>query len=123
MNASRLPFFSDCVGWPSELLPALHHIIDNGVETDHETFVANVEDADRVMLEETLGYDRDFPITNDWHVRYFEVPDLGIHYLVHSAIECVFATREQVEKACQMRTTEEFGGALDDEGTTGPAPS
>ena len=97
--ANRLPFFGDCVSWPEDKLPALHHIIEHGEDITRETFVSKVDAETRQGIERHLGYDRVFPITKDWHVAYRSVPDLGIVYMVHSGIEIVFARPEQIEKA------------------------
>lgn len=95
----KLPFYSDCVGWPRHRLGALNAIVAASRNISRKTFMAKVDPLQRAEIEAALGYDRDFPITRDWHVGYHSMPSTGIYYLTHSAIEYVFATPEQIEKA------------------------
>jgi len=67
-------------------------LLETEDEVTREEFVKNVNEEDRVLLEQRLGYDSDFRITDDWHVTYHE----GIYrkhscfYLQHSGIEYIF---------------------------------
>lgn len=81
----KLLFFSDCVGWPQELLPALEFLIDKGEEIDREELLerVDIEDAENSVPKW------------DWHIRYYRYGD-GIYWYDHSAIEHVYAEPESI---------------------------
>ena len=111
-KGGELKFYSDCVGYP--VLSDLEHIIDNEKEITYKTFVANVNKEDRLMLERRLGYGKDFPITKDWHVRFFRSKDEDnntVYFMRHSAIEYVFSPKSS-GMFCQTDDDYESGGKL-----------
>lgn len=84
-------FQYDCVSPNS--LEELEFIIDNGEEITLQEFKNNVDSEDFHQLVENLGYSEDFPINEDWHVKYNRsIKEDGetVYYMVHSAIEYVF---------------------------------
>lgn len=100
----RLPYFSDCVGWPKHLVDApggLCDMIDAKIEITRSTFLKHVDQERLEEIEEGLGYaprtsrakDKGIRMTQDYHVRYYRAPLLGTqaYFFVHSAIEYVFA--------------------------------
>jgi hypothetical protein len=93
----RLPYFHSCVGWPPDSLKALMRLIERRQDVSRRKLVANVDSASRRELEADLGYGRHFPIVRDFYVRYGMEPQSGVYFIVHSAIEHVFATPEQIE--------------------------
>lgn len=56
------------------------------------TFLRHVDRASLQTVEKELGYDRDFPMSKDWHVAYYKSTYQGkpCIYFVWSAIEYVF---------------------------------
>ena len=108
MIRERLPFFSDCVGWPKDKLPALMHIVGNRVDISRQTYVARVDPEARREIERNLGYGPDFPISKDYHVRFCTVPGSGVYFMVHSAIEHVFATEKQIDALMEVELAEEM---------------
>ena len=91
--SERLPFLNSCVGWPREEVQELIDLVDSGRPISRETFKRRTEPEDRRDLERSLGYRSGMKIEQDWHVRYFSGRLKGrrCYYMVHSAIEHVFA--------------------------------
>lgn len=93
-KGGELRFYSDCVGYP--VLSDLEAIVDNEKEIKYNTFVANVNKEDRLAIERRLKYSDDFPITKDWHVKFFKSKDEDgntVYFIRHSAIEYVFSKK------------------------------
>ena len=67
--AGRFHFVTSCVGSTFE---DIRDLIDNG---DHaismRTFAIAIGRNGWRQLSEMLGYDRDFPLSRDWHVGYY----------------------------------------------------
>jgi hypothetical protein len=82
--AAELPYFSSCVNWPRELLPALGLLIDEGKEIGKREFLSRA-DADP----------NDFPRRYHSDFRYFRY-DQDVYWFTHSAIEYVFAEDESI---------------------------
>lgn len=82
--ASRLPYFSDCVGWPESLLPALNLLIDEGEEIERDELLAATE-ADEQAIPDW-----------DYHVQYLRYGD-DVYWYVNSAIEYVFAEPKSIQ--------------------------
>ena len=88
-----LRFRHTCVGCSGEDLDDLLEIIDNNRQITRLTFVANVDPEDRKELESNLGYDRSFPMKNDWHVSYHKSRCKRhpvVYYVRWSGIEHLF---------------------------------
>lgn len=94
----RRPFYGNCVSWDPRLLGVLHLLVDDSEEITCAEFQGLVDRQEFALLEQSLGYDRHFPIENDYHVRYCLHRESGIPYMVHSATEIVFATDEEIEE-------------------------
>ena len=102
------PFFSDCISWPatckeaisSDGMSALHHLIENGENISLEQFRNSISEHDWEDLIRTLGYapegENGLRIEEDYHVAFRHDPESGVIFAVHSAIEYVFATPEEV---------------------------
>lgn len=82
--ASKLPYFSDCVGWPEPLLPALNLLIDEGEEIKRDELLAATKADEKVIPDW------------DYHIQYFRYGD-GVYWYVHSAIEYVFADPQSIQ--------------------------
>ena len=64
-------------------------MVDNAREITRETFFRHVS---RKETSDLLGYDKDFPISRDWHMSFHKSIYRGkpCYYVVHSAIEYIF---------------------------------
>jgi hypothetical protein len=96
MGATRkLPFFSNCVGWPLPV-PELQEMIDTSKTISRATFLKHVDPEQMKQLEEELGYTRDprqgLTMAQDYHVSYEKSTLRGCPavFFVWSAIEHVF---------------------------------
>lgn len=99
----RLIFTCDCVGWPShdvEREGGLIDLIDSARDIGRARFVALTDPESRLEIEDALGYarrkgNRGIAITDDYHVRYCTgmLHGTKVAFLVHSAIEYVFAPK------------------------------
>jgi hypothetical protein len=83
--AAKLPYFSSCVNWPREFLPALGLLIDEGKEIGKRQFLSRA-DADP----------NDFPKKYHADFRYFCYAPHDVYWFTHSAIEHVFAEDESI---------------------------
>lgn len=85
-------YFSNCVNWNPTDVDGLIDMVNSSREITRETFLRNVFKKDRKELEISLGYDNQFHIKNDYHVRYYKskLHNKVAYYLRHSAIEYVF---------------------------------
>lgn len=100
----RRPFHSNCVSWPSEEMPALEYLIEHGEDMDIDSFVELVDPIDWAEIVEGLGYGRGgLKIEDDYHVRFKRDPETGIPFMVHSAIEFVFAYSKEIDALCESR--------------------
>lgn len=96
--AERRPFYSNCVSWLPEEMAALEYLIENGEEIELEAFVDLVNPLDWATVVEGLGYGRGgLKIEDDYHVGFRRDPETGIPFMVHSAIEFVFAEADEIE--------------------------
>lgn len=87
----RLPFFSDCVGWPRDMLPALRHLCDEGHEVGRDWFLRHVDlplGAPLRGLIDPRYYGHGFYRLDGWPVFWF----------THSCIEFVFAEADTLER-------------------------
>ena len=80
----------NCVGSDADTVNA---IIDRNREITRRTFTRHVDLEDLKLVERSLGYDKDFRMTQDWHVSYHKsrLDGKPVYYFRHSAIEFVFA--------------------------------
>jgi hypothetical protein len=100
---NRLTRFSNCVQWPAHDVDrpgGLVDLIDGAKVITRARFVALVDPTDRLELEDALGYVRrkgqaGIAITQDHHVGYRTgiLHGVRVAFLVHSAIEYVFAPK------------------------------
>lgn len=114
-------YFSNCVNWPAACeneigapcLEALHRLIDKGVEITLADFRSGVDPEDYLTLLGDLNYARPgeagMKIEDDWHVAFRREPETGILFVVHSAIEYVFASAEEVGELQQTALDAEAG--------------
>lgn len=96
MSNDVLPFFSDCVDWPTDRMDLLHSLIDDSEDIALEEFTRAIGEKALSRLSRHLGYNRELPLSGDLHVRYARHP-AGPVMMVHSAIEHVFATKAQLD--------------------------
>lgn len=100
---ARLPFFSDCVGWPRDRLAVLELLVDNGVEVGVDWFAQNVD---------AVGVSGYWPLTEliadarkgVFGTTFYRLPGEPVFWATNSAIEYVFATPETIA-ALQAKTT------------------
>lgn len=83
MSTTGLPFFSDCVSWPRDLLPELRYLVDEGVQIKRETFMRRV---DTSQIPATW-----YPHARYYGYAYYTIFGEPVYWYVHSAIEFVFA--------------------------------
>lgn len=100
MTASR-PFFCTCVSWPSDRLDVLGELQGDCRDITLGDFAGRVEPRDWRAVQAALGYatgkETGLRIAEDFHVRYRVHGPTGIPFLVHSAIEHVFARPDEIE--------------------------
>lgn len=82
-------FTTSCVNANGNDIEAM---IDAAEEVSIEELRKNCRTA---LVEHHLGYNRDFPMENDHHVKFYRSTYKGVpcFYIVHSAIEYVFTKR------------------------------
>jgi len=91
-----IPFYSDCVSWPPELMPALHRLCDEGVLISRETFRRRVRPP---IATADSGWDEAvLRPPSDWATHYRRVPGHPIYFMVNSCIEYVFATEADIQR-------------------------
>lgn len=111
MTCKGLPYFAACKNWPEGQIDALEWLCENGVEIDRAAFLERVSAPALRWLEKTLGYRDGRSMGDDWHVRYARSPDGAAQWLVHSAIEYVFAAPATID-AIQVAVLEEKHTAM-----------
>ncbi|MCW3782989.1 hypothetical protein [Defluviimonas salinarum] len=94
---TRRKFYSTCVDWPKERMLAKAFLDENGEEITRAAFLGLVDPRQMRALETHLGYDIHLKMEADYHVRYFREPVTGIPFFVHSAIEHVFARKDEID--------------------------
>lgn len=96
--SDRKPFYCDCVGWNSEDLFILEHLIGNRDDITLKDFRGRVDPEAWRELTASLGYGKTgLRIANDYHVNFAVDRESGIPFLIHSAIEYVFATQDDID--------------------------
>jgi len=97
----RLRYYTCCVNWPREDVPALCDMIERGRHISRRTFLKHVDRNDRIELERAFGYaphcsDSALTIARDWAVSYERSTLHGqtVYFLNHSGIEYVFAEQK-----------------------------
>ena len=83
-----IPYFSSCVGWYRDYLPALEYIADFGETITEEEFLNGVDadyinDEVRIMLDHPL-------------VRLEKVPQSDVYVIYHFGVHYVFAHHEDI---------------------------
>lgn len=95
----RLPYYSNCVSWPSDDVDAeggLSDLIDGSIGTTRETFLKHVNRDDIQDMLTRMGYashPRDgVTLKRDWAVSYGRGKLHGrtAYFMTHSLIEYVF---------------------------------
>jgi hypothetical protein len=85
----RYHFVTDCVGSTYEDIQAL-------IASEQATSMTAVARAIGPVAwrdwQRAMGYDKDFPISRDWHVGYFKGTYRGVlaYFIRHSRIEHIF---------------------------------
>jgi hypothetical protein len=94
MREPRFGFVTNCIGSDYESIQAL---MASERSITRGQFRHRIGQEQWQWLQTTLGYDRHFPITKDWHVGYYE----GVYqgrpavFLRHSRIEWIFVELER----------------------------
>lgn len=94
----RLPFYSDCVGWPRHQLAALTYLVDEGILIGRRTFFRHI---DRAQLSPDWY---PCPAGTPYGDHFFTLHREPIYWYVHSAIEFVFAEPATVAKIQEYAT-------------------
>lgn len=111
-------YFTNCVNWPSTCVEhfgapyvtALNRLIEEGVDIPLDRFRSELDPEAYSDLLSMLNYaqpeEEGLHIEDDYHVAFKREPGTGLVYAVHSAIEYVFATPEEIielqERLCAM---------------------
>lgn len=90
----KLPYYSDCVGWPSDRVDVLTHLVDEGEEITRETFFRHVS------AEEIMGAVGDswYPHRRYYGHAFYRLRGHRIYWFTHSCIEFVFAHHSTIER-------------------------
>jgi DNA repair protein RadC len=85
----RYRFVTNCIASTDEDISALK---ESGEGVSRTTFARALGPAEWKTIQKELGYDRDFPISGDWHIDYRKGTYRGVpaYYLVWSGIEYIF---------------------------------
>jgi len=85
----RYRFVTNCISSTYEDISALK---ESGEDVSRTAFARALGPAEWKAIQKELGYDRDFPISGDWHVDYRKGTYRGVpaYYLVWSGIEYIF---------------------------------
>ena len=101
-NPDDLPFFSTCVNWPEDLMPALMFLTENGKNISRRWFLRMIDRMEMTDWEIKLGYaqeqERGLHMDKDRMVSYEHLPGWDVAWFSWSSIEHVFATPETIEK-------------------------
>jgi DNA repair protein RadC len=86
----RYRFVTDCISSTYEDISALKESVSS--LTSRTAFARALGPAEWKAIQRQLGYDRDFPISRDWHVGYDKGTYRGVpaYWLTHSGIEYIF---------------------------------
>lgn len=79
-----LPFYSDCVGWPRDQLPALSLLVDEGHGVGRGWFLRHVDLPEGEPL-------RDLIDPRYWGHHFYRLDGWPVFWFTHSCIEYVFA--------------------------------
>lgn len=101
------PFFSNCVSWCSNApLQSLEWLCENADEISLEDFRQRVDPDAFDDILSSLGYaqedDAGIRVEDDYHVDFRVERRTGIPFMIHSAIEYVFATEDDLERVAEM---------------------
>lgn len=97
LDMKKHTYFNSCVNWDASDVHAeggLCDMIDAGRDITRRTFTRRVDRESRIELERAFGYSREsLTMARDWAVNYRKSKLHGqtVYYIVHSAIEYVFA--------------------------------
>jgi len=85
----KYTFLTSCVHVPKKDVDYLFEMTDNAVEITQKTFFKYV---DRKEVYEMLGYSRNFPMKNEYHVSYYKSKFKGMkcYFLSWSSMEYIF---------------------------------
>lgn len=88
-HAGRYRYVTNCIGSTYEDIQAL---MASESRITLETFRTAVGPREWREIQASLGYDRSFPISKDWHVGYYRGEYRGVpaYFLRHSRVEYIF---------------------------------
>ena len=100
IKATHSRFLNSCPHISEEQGEELRQAMENGTQVSRITFERRIGKAAAGELNRALGYNRNFPIKRDWHVRYWKVKLDGclVYLMRHSAIEHMYCRPEDAEK-------------------------
>ncbi len=89
MKKKRFQYIGNCVQLDGD---DVNEMKTTFTEITLGTFARNIGKDNWKMIQKKLGYDRSFPIKNDWHVGYFKAvyKNKLAYVLVWSGFEHVF---------------------------------
>jgi hypothetical protein len=95
---TRKSYLRNCVSWPMDEVHELNQMIENATPISLATFRKHVDREQLDELEKALGYatrsyEKGVRLSKDYHVGFYRSTLNGapVVYLLHSAIEYVFA--------------------------------
>jgi len=82
-------YFTNCVNSDGN---SINNMTGSAKEITRKTFLTYVDKMSIKEIETSLGYSKDFRMSNDWCVRYFKSKYRGkpCVYFDHSSIEYIF---------------------------------
>jgi hypothetical protein len=107
----RYRFVTTCISSTYEDISAMK---ETATEVSRATFARALGPESWAWVQKSLGYDRDFRISGDWHVGYDKGTYRGVpaYWLTHSAIEWIFTLDGEQGKSRARRGSR---SALSDE--------
>lgn len=100
IKATHACYLNSCPQIPASKGEALNRALEEGTQVSRITFERRIGAQLASELNRALGYNRNFPIKRDWHVRYWKVKLDGclVYLMRHSAIEHMYCRPEDRDK-------------------------
>jgi hypothetical protein len=105
----RYRFVTNCIGSTYEDIRALK---ETATGVTRATFAKALGPEQWKWVQKSLGYDRDFSISRDWHVGYDKGTYRGVpaYWITHSGIEWIFTLDGEQGKSLGRRGSRSAGG-------------
>ena len=88
-NAGQFHYVHSC---PESTYEDIQALMESEQDVSLQTFRKAIGPAQWREIKQALGYDRSFPISKDWHVRYYKgvYRHVPAYFVRHSRIEHIF---------------------------------